>query len=302
MAKILISGGSGLVGRAVTRLLLEEGHEVRWLSRKEGAWNGVKKFFWEPVAGIADEKAFEGINHIIHLAGAGIFDKRWTPRYKKLIVESRIRSAELLYKEIRKKNIALDSFTGASAVGYYGALTGGGPRSEDEKPGQDFLARVCVAWENSYAPFRQEGVRTNIIRTAVVLDKEEGALARLVTPFRFGLGAPLGNGRQAFPWIHTNDLARIYVRSVCEPSLCGVYNAAATEQLNNRQFTSTLAKTLHKPFWLPPIPKVFLRVLLGEAASALITGVNVSNRKLIESGFEFDFPELEPALKHLLTR
>jgi uncharacterized protein len=300
MAKILISGGSGLVGKAVTRELLSRGHEVAWLSRQGGKRGAVKTFRWDPDANFIDPSAFDGVEHLIHLAGASLIGRRWTKKYKERIVASRVHSAELLYRQVIVNGVKLKSFTGASAVGYYGAMVSDRLFREEDRAGADFLARVCVAWEHSYAPFRTAGIRTVIVRTAIVLDPRGGALRKMLPVFRAGLGAAVAPGSQAFPWIHIHDLAAFYSDSCFSGELGGAYNLAAPEQVTNEQFSRTLAQQLKRPMWLPKVPGFALRLALGEAATTLTTGVHADCGKLMSAGFVFGHPRLHSALAHLL--
>ena len=302
MSKILISGGSGLVGRAVTRQLLEAGHEVVWLSRKPDGKEMVPAYRWDPAAEFIEPKALHGTDHLIHLAGASIIGKRWSKKYKEKIIASRVRTAELLFRQVIISGIKLKSFTGASAVGYYGPGASGKVFSEEDKAGSDFLARVCVAWERSYEPFRSAGVRTTILRTAIVLDRNEGALAKMLPLFRLGLGAALGSGAQPFPWVHIEDLAAAYLMSVKNGSMHGIYNVAAPHHVNNGEFSRQLAASMRKPLWLPNVPHLVLRVALGEAATTLTTGAHVRTEKIMASGFNYRHPELRGALQQLLVK
>lgn len=300
MAKILISGGSGLVGSALSSELTRKGHNVCWLTRNPDKKIKISQFFWNPEQQFIDPQAFDGTEHLVHLAGAGIFGKRWSRKYKQKIFESRVNSSELLYKQMIKSGVKLKSFTGASAVGYYGTEAGIGPVSETAKPGTDFLARVCVALEKSYESFRAADVRTCIIRTAVVLSTDGGALKKMTVPFKMGMGAALGSGQQPFPWIHISDLVALYTQTIEDPEMTGAFNAAAPQKVNNKQFCTILAQSLHKPYWMPNIPTSLLRLILGEAATTFTKGVQVNENKAVQAGFVFRHPELKESLNDLL--
>jgi uncharacterized protein len=299
MAKILISGGSGLVGRAISQLLLQKGHEPVWLSRQGGRKEGINSYQWDIQKGTIDERAFEGTDHLIHLAGAGIADRRWTKKYKQEIIDSRVKSSELLYSTVERGGSGIRSLTGASAVGYYGSGQSEHVFEENDAPGDDYLANVCVKWENSYRNFQTSGIRTTILRTGVVLARNGGAYSRMLPPFRLGLGATPGSGRQYFPWIHIADIAAMYVESCLNENIHGAYNAVAPQIITSRQFTEALAASLGKPFFLPAIPAALLRLVMGESASALTGGVKVSPRKISEAGFEFKFKDIQEALADL---
>ncbi len=299
MAKILITGGSGLLGRAISELLLKDGHEPRWLSRKEGFDGPIKQFKWDINAYTLDEKAFEGVEYVIHLAGSGIVDKRWTVAYKKEILESRVKSGDLLQDYIFKNNFPLKSFVGGSAIGYYGSEPGARIFREDDLAGTDFLAETCQSWEKSYSHLPASGIRTTIVRTGIVLSTKGGAYAKMVLPFKLGLGASIGSGLQAFPWIHIHDVARIFIHCMFNENTKGIYNAVASDRTNNYTFSKQLAKSLHRPFFLPGVPTPLLTLVLGERAITLTGGAFVSNDKLKSSGFTFQFDTLNSALEDL---
>lgn len=296
MAKILITGGSGLLGRAISQLLLKEGHQPIWLSRSEGSENGIKTFTWNLVSRTIDEKAFEGVEHIIHLAGSGIVDKRWSLAYKKELLESRVKSSELLQDYILKTKCPLKSFVGGSAIGYYGAVENNHVFTEGDLPGRDFLAETCVNWEKSYLPLTTAGIRTSIIRTGIVLSKNGGAYAKMVFPFKLGLGAAVASGKQAFPWIHIDDIAALFVRALFDEKYSGIYNGVSSETTSNLEFSQQLAKSLKRPFFLPKVPAFILHLALGERAVTLTKGAFVSNQKIKESGFRFNYEQLSDAL------
>ncbi len=301
MTKILITGGSGLLGRAISELLSKKSYQVVWLSREEGNYQDIKKYKWDVDKGFIDEKAFEGVDSIIHLAGAGIADKRWTKKYKKQIVDSRIKSNELLFKYISKNNYPVKTFVGGSAMGYYGAINSEHVFTETDAAGNDFLAQTCVLWEKSYDPFINAGIRTCIIRTGVVLSKNGGAFAKMAPAFKLGLGGAIGSGEQYFPWIHINDIAAIFVHALLNPNANGVYNGVATQQIDNKDFSILLAKSFRKPFFIPNIPVFILKLLMGEGAVMVTTGVKISNQKIKESGYKFEFETVEEALQSLVA-
>lgn len=299
MAKILISGGSGLTGQAISRLLADQGHEPRWLSREEGSLNGIQKFRWNVSKGTIDERAFEGVDYVIHLAGAGVMARRWNASYKAEILSSRIRSSELLFDTISRHGFPVKALAGAGAVGYYGNHASDELYTEASPPGEDFLARVCLDWENSYQPFIRSGIRTVVLRTGIVLSASGGAYPRMLPLFKAGLGSALGSGRQYFPWIHLNDLAAIYSYALEQESLSGTYNAVSSQPVRQDVFSSQLAKSLNKSFFMPPVPGFLLRLVLGESASALTSGLRISNEKIRDTGFHFRYDSLNTALEAL---
>jgi uncharacterized protein len=296
MAKILITGGSGLIGRELTGTLKQLGHEVSWLSRSGGIENGINKFEWDINKGYIDPAALIKVEHIIHLAGSGIMDKRWTTKYKREIISSRVDSSKLIYDKLIKHQVRLKTFTGASAVGYYGQRPIGRPFIETDRHGDDFLASVCKLWEESYVPFINRGIKTTIIRTAIVLSEKGGALEKLKPIFKAGLGSPIGTGQQAFPWIHIKDLAKVYIESVVNPGISGVYNTVTGGTTTNRDFCEGLASAYGKKIIMPAIPEFALKLALGERATALVNGAPINNQKLKDSGISFEFNSLGSAL------
>lgn len=302
MAKVLISGGSGLLGRAISDILLKNNYEVAWLSREEGSYNSIKKMKWNIDENYIDERAFENVEHIIHLAGAGIADKRWTNAYKKEILDSRIRSSQLIYNYTTKLNIKVKTLVGASAVGFYGARSSEELVNENEKPINDFLSRTCLAWENSYLPFKELGIRTPIIRIGVILSNNGGAYKKMVPPFKFNLGCSIGSGKQYFPWIHINDVANIFVHALKNELLKETYNAVGSEHVNMNTFSKQLAKSIHRFTFLPNVPTFVLKMVLGESHLMVTEGLKISNQKIKDAGFKFEFENLSDALTNLASK
>lgn len=300
MAKILITGGSGLIGRAVSELLINRAHEPVWLGRGKNAWKGIPAYRWEPERGMMEDGALEDADGIIHLAGSGIVDRRWTDKYKQEIMDSRVKSSDLLFNRLaRTSHHRVKTLVGASAVGYYGARRSSYVFSEEDFPGSDFLSKTCVLWEQSYEPFSNAGIRTCMIRTGVVLSRNGGLYKKLAPVFRLGLGAAIGSGRQFMPWIHVNDLAAMYLHLLFSTIPGGAYNGVATELIDNRNFSGQLAQSLHRPLFLPNIPAALLRLALGESAAVITEGLKISNRKIKDTGFSFEFDTLQAALKEL---
>lgn len=302
MAKILITGGTGLIGKHLSRYLTGKGHDIVLLSRNPSKVKSKYKVYkWNLEEGIIDEKAFENLDHIVHLAGAGIADKRWTEARKKEIIESRIKSSALIHSYIIKLKVNLKSFVGASAVGYYGAQTSDGIFREEDLAASDFLGSVCNRWEESYEPIKQLGIHTTVIRIGNVLAKDGGAYPRIAAPFYFGLGFALGNGKQFMPWIHINDLVKVFDAAIFKNLPNNVYNAVASEHVTNLQYSQQLAKSLNKPFFMPKVPAFILKIVLGEMACIVLQGSRVSNQKLLDNQFRFEFTQLKAALNQLAT-
>jgi len=291
MAKIVITGGTGLVGKRLTALLIERKHEVRILSRNPKDKN---EFKWDVSKGFVDEKAIENIDYIIHLAGAGIADKRWTKERKEVIVNSRVATANLLFNKIKEQKIALKGFISASGSNYYGAQTTEKIYKESAPVGTDFLGEVCRKWEAAAHQFKDLNIPVTILRTGVVLSKTGGALEKMRTP----IVSPLGSGNQYMAWIHIDDLCEIYIKAV-EGVLTGVYNTVSPESHTSKTFSKTLARAIKRPYLPIAVPGFLLKLVFGELAIILLEGSRLSSYKLEKKGFVFKYKELESALESL---
>lgn len=291
---ILVTGGSGLVGSKLTEKLIENGHEVRILTREKD----IQHPFYHWDENKIDEKAFENLDGIIHLAGATI-SKRWTESYKKEIYKSRIDTADLLYTYAKKFATNLKFFISASGSSYYGQITSDKIFIEEDLPGNDFLGKICIAWEKAAEQFQDLGARVVCLRTSLVLAKEGGAFELLKKPIKMCVGANLGDGKQWMPWIHVEDLVNMYAQVVDE-ELEGSFNATVPENINHEAFNETLAKKMNKPFFMPNIPSFMMRIALGEMSDLILKGSRLSSAKIEKTGFSFKYPTLEKALDDLL--
>lgn len=297
--KILITGGSGLVGQALSKALLSKGHQVHHLSRKEGTdAHGIPAFEWNLDRDYLDPAALVGVDAIVNLAGASIAE-RWTPEHKNAILRSRVDGTRLLLKSLQENGHQVHSILSASAVGYYPNDL---ERCFDEKdpPGDDFLSLVCQKWEQEAQHFEALGLRTLRMRIGIVLAREGGALAKMAQPVRLGLGAPLGSGQQWVPWIHIEDLVALFIQALENRQWQGVYNAVGPQSHTNRQLTQAIAKQLGRPLWLPPVPAWALKIGLGEMAATILASNRVSAQKIMDAGFVHRYPDLEQALASLL--
>ena len=299
MSTILITGGSGLIGTALTKALLAQGHTVRHLGRSARKSGAVRTYLWDIHAGTMDHSALEGVEHIVHLAGAGIADKRWTDARVKELIDSRAGSAILLLKAARSSGNLPRSFISAAGINYYGAVTGAQVYTELDPPGNDTIARISVAWERSVDAWSAHG-RVVKLRTPVVLSATGGALAKLALPVRFGLGSPLGSGSQWMPWVHIDDLVRAYQHALVNEDMRDAYNVCAAEQVTNAMFMRTLATVMKRPYFLPAVPVFALRLALGELSSILLEGSRASDLRLRATGFHYRHDSLRPALETLL--
>lgn len=294
---VLITGASGAIARVLSKKL-ENQYSIRFLTRKKEAEN---EFEWDLENQIVDENAFKNVSHIIHLAGANISEKRWTEDRKKELISSRVASAKLILNTLKKKNLKLRSFISASGINFYGTKTTDKIFTENDAPGNDFLSEVVVVWEKVADEFKEQNISERVvkIRTAVVLSKNEGALEKMMTPIQFGIGSPLGSGKQYMPWIHIDDICSIYEFALKNPEVEGSYNASAPQHTTNENLTKLIAKVLKKPLFMPNVPTFILKLIFGELADALLEGSRASSEKIIKAGFEFQFPDLKMALEDL---
>ncbi len=297
---IVITGASGSVAKVLAKKLENE-YSVRFLTRTKKHEND---FEWNIEKGTIDEKAFENVNHIIHLAGANISEKRWSDERKKEIISSRVDSAQLIFRTLQKKNIRLKSFISASATGIYGAITSQTIFREEDEKGNDFLSEVVILWEKAADEFSEKGIAERVvkIRTSIVLSEKDGALKKMAVPIKLGIGSPIGTGRQYIPWIHMDDLCEVYEFALKNENMSGAYNASAPQHTDNENFTKEIAEVLNKPMFMPNIPGFMMKILFGELSVVLLEGSRTSSEKLQNAGFTFKFPELKSALKDLLNK
>ncbi len=299
MKNILISGGSGLVGQHLTDRLLKMGYQVAWLSRNPADNGRIKTYKWDVDAGTIDAHALEFADVLVHLAGAGIADKSWSDKRKQEIVDSRVKSTELLVKQLAVVKKRPEIVVAASAVGYYGALNSDRVFVESDPPANDFLGTTTQQWETATNAFRELGIKTVQYRLGVVLAKEGGALPKMAAPVRFGLGAPLGSGKQIVPWIHVDDLCSMIIEALENKIPEGVYNAVAPAVTSNKELMKTLSKVMKRPYFFPAVPAFVMRTLLGEMAGMVLEGSAVSADKIRKAGFQFRYNTLDQALADL---
>lgn len=307
--KVVITGGTGLIGRALAQDLLKDGHEVVLVSRGTGRYAavpaGARWARWDGSSAAGWGVEVDGAAAVVNLAGAslagegllGIPFQRWSRARKEIILASRVRAGQAVVEAVAEAKDRPKVVIQSSGVGYYGV----GEQVVDEQspPGSDFLARVCQAWEASTQAVEEMGVRRAIVRTAVVLSREGGLLPVMALPFRLFLGGRLGSGRAWLPWIHVRDEARAIRYLLETPQARGAFNLVAPEAVRSADFTRTLARVLHRPAAVP-VPAWLLRVALGEKATLVLEGQRPAPRRLTEMGFLFEFPDLERALRDLL--
>ncbi len=301
--RVIIAGGTGLIGRALAADLVQDGHHVIVLSRTPERYTGrlpagVQVERWDARRAEGWAHLADGADAIVNLAGENIAAGRWTPERKRRIRESRLNAGRAVVEAVQAASNRPRVVVQASAVGYYGPC-GDEEVTENHPPGSDFLARVCVEWEASTAPVEELGVRRPILRTGIVLSTEGGALPRMLPPFKLGLGGRLGSGRQWFPWIHIRDEVRAIRFLVEREDASGPYNLTAPNPVTNAEFTRALGRVLGRPALLP-VPALALKVLFGEMATVLLDGQRAVPRRLLEAGFSFEFTDVEAALRDLL--
>jgi uncharacterized protein (TIGR01777 family) len=300
MEKILITGASGLIGKHLTKLMLQEGFEVIHLSRKARSNAAVKTFEWNPEKNFIDEEALTDTDHIIHLAGANVATY-WTPSYKKVLMSSRIKSAELIFDSLSRRENKVKTFISSSAVGYYGD---GGENwlHEDAPHGSDYLAEICIHWEAAAKKFELLNKRVAMIRIGIVLAKEGGTLPPLSLPIKFGIAPIFGNGKQFYPWIHIEDLCRIFLFAVQHVSVHDAYNAVAPDPVPFKELMNAIAKAAGKRKLNFPVPSFLLKLFLDGFGSSLQRSMRCSSQKIEAEGFQFHYRELEKALYDLLQK
>jgi uncharacterized protein (TIGR01777 family) len=297
---ILITGGTGLIGKHLTQLLLEKGHKVSLLSRKKENIPDVKVYLWDIEKGLIDDDALKNIDYIIHLAGAGIADKRWTDKRKQEIIDSRIKPIQMLDKHLKEQGNKLKAFISASGIGYYGGDTGETRLDESSPAGDDFLGTCVKIWEAETQKFTQ-AERTVSLRTGIVLSEEGGALPKLAQPIKLGVGSPLGSGKQWMSWIHIDDMCQLYLKAIEDDKMQGAYNAVAPTPARNEEITRVAADVLRRPLWAPNVPAVVMKLLFGELAIAVLGGSYVKNKRISEElSFSYQFPTIKVALEDLL--
>lgn len=310
METILLTGGTGTIGKNLTAHLLKKGYKVIILTRKLSASNsinaGVSYASWNINENKIDTDALQKADHIIHLAGAGVVEKRWTSAYKKEIQDSRTRSSALLIDAMVKTPNKIKTLVSASAIGWYGpdnAFTLQNGFTEDTLPYSDFLGDTCRLWEESVEPAASLGKRVVKLRTGIVLSQHGGALEEFKKPLKFGTAAILGSGKQIVSWIHVDDMCRMYIESIQNPLLSGSYNAVATGPVSNKTLTLQLAKIMRKNAFIPiHVPAFVLKIMMGESSMEVLKSCTVNCKKIKDAGFTFLYPSIEAALNDLCKK
>lgn len=311
MPKIIITGGTGLIGQAIIQKLADRGDEIVILTRNPSqklphGFSDVMLAEWDPSSGIIDHTVFEKADYVIHLAGAGVADKRWTDKRKKEIRDSRVHSSELIVETLSKYSNNVKAVISASAIGWYGDSDHSNLRGEKSKsfietdpPANNFLGKTCEEWEESISPVTELGKRLVILRTGIVLSTKGGALKKFINPLRFGIAAILGTGRQIVSWIDIDDLVNMYMAALENAKLQGVYNAVAPEPVSNKELVIQLAKSRNK-FYIPfKVPAFILKIVFGEMSVEILKSADVSSRKIEQAGFIFQYPTIKDSLNKI---
>jgi hypothetical protein len=311
METVIITGGTGVVGKALATQLVSKGYEViiltRTLPQKESNKPNIQYAAWNVKEKTIDGSAIEKADHIIHLAGAGVVDKRWSEAYKKEIADSRTKSSELIIAALQQHRNNVKTIVSASAVGWYGpdgaAQQGKHGFTESALPANDFLGETCRLWEESIDAATALGKRVVKLRTGIVLSNDGGALAEFKKPLKLGIAAILGNGKQVVSWIHIDDLCSMYTAALQNTSLNGAYNAVAPAPVSNKTLTLELGRIMKGKFFiLMYVPAFVLKIMLGESSIEVLKSCTVSCEKIKQSGFTFLYPSIEAALEALCKR
>ncbi|WP_147203467.1 TIGR01777 family oxidoreductase [Segetibacter aerophilus] len=308
MSTILITGGTGLLGSALTELLTSKGHDVIILTREQKSSHSpnISYAVWNVKDQNIDKNAVSRADYIIHLAGAGVADKRWTKDRKKEIVESRTESSALLVKAIKEIPNKVKAVISASAIGYYGDDEKRSAKkpafTEDMRPDKEFLGDTCRLWEESIEPVQKEGKRLVKLRIGIVLSNDGGALPEFKKPIKFGIAGVLGSGKQVISWIHIEDVCRMFLFAIENENMHGVYNAVAPTPVRNKDLTILLAEKMKGRFFIHAhVPAIALRLMLGEMSVEVLKSATVSSDKVRVDGFTFKYPTIEGALENLVN-
>lgn len=305
MHTVLITGGTGMVGKSLTQLLLDKGYQVIVLTRKPqvSVVPNLNYAVWDIVKGYIDPLAIKQANTIVHLAGAGVADKRWSKKRKQEIVDSRVKSGALLVKYLTESVHQVKTVVSASAIGWYGPDTEKSLQDgfmETDPADAAFLGDTCKKWEDSVKPLETLGIRLVTLRIGIVLNKQGGALAEFIKPAQFGMATIFGNGKQIVSWIHHFDLCKMIIYTIETITLKGIFNAVSLDPICNQELIIAITKKL-RGFYIPiPVPAIVLKIILGEMSIEILKSAKVSSNKIQLSGFSFDYPKLNAALNDLL--
>lgn len=305
METVMVTGGTGMIGTALTEVLLEKGYKIIILTRNPEKQKHVHANLsyaaWNVEHQTIDKKAIEAADHLIHLAGAGVADKRWTKKRKKEIADSRIKSGELLVKCLREQPNKIKTVIGISGIGFYGPDVSDKAFIETDPPFKDFLGNTCKQWEESIEPVKQSGKRLVILRTGIVLSNAGGAIKEFKKPLKFGFATILGSGKQIVSWIHIDDLVRLFIYAIENTQMHEVYNAVSPYPISNKELIIELAKAknnFHVPVY---VPSFVLKTVLGEMSIEVLKSATVGSKKIESAGYSFLYPTIQSAIQKLVA-
>ncbi len=307
MSTVIITGGTGLIGKSLSKTLVQKGYQVIILTRDTSGKRSAKNISyarWDVKKREIDAEAVKQADHIIHLAGAGVIDKSWTEAYKKEIRESRTESSRLIIESLKNIPNSVKTVISASAIGWYGpdrepAI----PFTESDPAHESFLGQTCKLWEESIEPITGLGKKLVKLRIGILLSQDGGALAEFKKPVRFGMAAILGNGKQIISWIHIDDLCRLFIYAMENEDLNGSYNAVAPQPVSNRTLTLTLAREMKGRFYIPfYVPSFILKLILGQRSIEVLKSATISCKKIMDTGFDFRFKTIEDAITGLVRK
>ncbi len=298
MKKILIAGATGLIGSTLSPLLEQEGYQVIHLSRNPRPDAQYPTYQWNLDKGYIEEEALDNIDYIINLAGANVAEKRWTKNYKKTCINSRVKSTSLFAKYIVEERIQPKAYISASAIGIYGHQ-GDQLLTEESPKGEGFLAECTHQWENAIQLLSKTGVRTVGLRIGIVLSKDGGALEKMALTYPYGFGNWFGDGKQYYSWIHIDDVSKMFQFVLENETIQGFFNAVAPQPVTNKDLMKAIKKVKNGKQILMPVPAFILKTVLGEMSSIVLDSMNVSSKKIEGKGFEFEYSDIESALKNI---
>ena len=304
MSTVLITGGTGLVGKKLANALVQQGYKVIILSRsitQQKQQENISYALWNVKKQQIDIAAIKQADYIVHLAGAGVVDKKWTEDYKKEIRDSRTESSSLIIDALKNNGNSVKAIVSAGAIGWYGADSDPAkPFTESDAANDSFLGQTCKLWEESIEPVVSLGKRLVKLRMGIVLSNDGGALAEFKKPIRFGTAAILGSGKQIVSWIHIDDLCRLFIHAIENENLQGSYNAVAPQPVTNKKMTLALAKVMRGKFYIPiHVPVFILKIMMGQRSIEVLKSATVSSKKILDTGFKFGYNSIESALNQL---
>ncbi len=307
MATVLITGGTGLIGTALSKMLIAKGYAVIVLTRNAKPAKDQMRFAaWDVAKGQIDKGALAEADYIVHLAGAGVVDKKWTAKRKQEIIDSRVKSGELIVSALADTPNKVRAVIAASAIGWYGpdpSIPNPHPFTEDHPYHKSFLGETCYLWEQSLDPLLKTSIRLVKLRTGIVLSNEGGAFAEFKKPVRLGIAGILGSGKQIISWIHMEDMCRQYIYAIENDKISGVYNSVAPQPVSNKELTLKLAKRMKGNFHIPVnVPVFVLKLMMGDRSIEVLKSATVSTEKMHKQGFTFFYPSIDAAINELVPK